>query len=141
MSQELAQILNKYFNNFLIIENKNEIIVDKKEKFDDYKKYGITEFVLEKVCSISNIYEEILTQLYFSSPQEDLEKVSKICDYYIEGKLINNIYIQLKGIFTSLNEQVIKYILSIFRETLYKKNNNIEKESSKNENKENENYK
>ena len=139
MSQELAQILNKYFNNFLIIENKNEIIVDKKEKFDDYKKYGITEFVLEKVCSISNIYEEILTQLYFSSPQEDLEKVSKICDYYIEGKLINNIYIQLKGIFTSLNEQVIKYILSIFRETLDKKNNNIEKEDNKNENKEKEN--
>ena len=68
-------------------------------------------------------------------------KISKICDYYIEGNLMNNIYIQLKGIFTSLNEQVIKYILSIFRETLYKKNNNIEKESSKNENKENENYK
>ena len=65
----MAQILNNYFNNLLIIENNNEIIIDKKDKFDDYKYYGITESVLEKVCSISNIYKEILTQLYFSSPQ------------------------------------------------------------------------
>ena len=140
MYGKLSQVLNNYLNNFLIFEN--EINVDKKEKFEEYEKYGITKFVLEKVCSIDNIYEHILMTLCFSSPKEEKEKISKMCDYYIEGNLMNNIYAQLRGIFTALSEQGMDCILTIFREKLKKNNNdnnnnknNSEKEKEKDSNK------
>ena len=139
MYGKLSQVLNNYLNNFLIFEN--EINVDKKEKFEEYEKYGITKFVLEKVCS-DNIYEHILMTLCFSSPKEEKEKISKMCDYYIEGNLMNNIYAQLRGIFTALSEQGMDCILTIFREKLKKNNNdnnnnknNSEKEKEKDSNK------
>ena len=140
MYGKLSQVLNNYLNNFLIFENKAS--VDKKEKFEEYEKYGITKFVLEKVCSIDNIYEDILMTLCFSSPKEEKEKICKMCDYYIEGNLMNNIYAQLRGIFTALSEQGMDYILTIFREKLKKNNNdndnnknNSEKEKEKDSNK------
>jgi len=140
MYGKLSQVLNNYLNNFLIFENKAS--VDKKEKFQEYEKYGITKFVLEKVCSIDNIYEDILMTLCFSSPKEEKEKICKMCDYYIEGNLMNNIYAQLRGIFTALSEQGMDYILTIFREKLKKNNNdndnnknNSEKEKEKDSNK------
>ena len=140
MYGKLSQVLNNYLNNFLIFEN--ETNVDKKEKFEEYEKYGITKFVLEKVCSIDNIYEHILMTLCFSSPKEEKEKISKMCDYYIEGNLMNNIYAQLRGIFTALSEQGMDCILTIFREKLKKNNNdnnnnknNSEKEKEKDSNK------
>ena len=140
MYGKLSQVLNNYLNNFLIFENNAS--VDKKEKFEEYEKYGITKFVLEKVCSIDNIYEDILMTLCFSSPKEEKEKICKMCDYYIEGNLMNNIYAQLRGIFTALSEQGMDYILTIFREKLKKNNNdndnnknNSEKEKEKDSNK------
>ena len=127
MSGELSQILNKYFNNFLYFKNDNlkEINIDyKNEKFEDYEKYGITKFVLERVSSFSEKYFKILINLNFSSTKKELENLSKICDYYIDGNLMNSIYTELRGIFTTLSEQVMEYILKIFREKLKNKSNN-----------------
>ena len=130
MSGELSQVIYNYFNNFLIIGN-NEINLDKKEKLKEYEKYGLSKFVLEKVSSISELYCKILINLYFPSPKEELEKINKICDYYIDGNLINNVYLQLRGIFTDLTEQIMELILSIFREKINKKNNIIKKDNKK----------
>ena len=138
MSGELSQVLNQYFDNFLIIENKIGESSDKKEKFEEYEKYGLTKFVIEKVSSLSEKYDKMLMDLNFSSPKEDMEKISKICDYYIDGHLINNIYIQLRSIFTGLSEKCMNYILSIFREKL-NKNGNVKKENNNEETNEKEN--
>ena len=132
MSGELSQILNNYFSNFLTIDNEkgNEIErekkVDKNEKIEEYEKYGITKFVLEKVYSLSEIYENILNNINFAPSNKELEIINKICDYYIDGHLMNNIYVQLRDIFTNISEQSMDYILTIFKEKLRnKKNNNI----------------
>jgi hypothetical protein len=143
MYGKLSQVLNNYFNNFLFIEN--EIGLNKKENLQEYEKYGISKFVLEKVCSTEKIYENILISLHFSSPKEEQEKLNKICDYYIEGNLMNNIYMQLRGIFIALTEQCIDYIITIFREKITKNNSNNnnainkEEEEKKEEEKEKEN--
>ena len=126
MSGELSQVLNNYFNNFLSIDNEKEKKVDKNEKIEEYEKLGISKFVLEKVYSLSEIYENILNNLNFASHNKELEIINRICDYYIDGHLMNNIYIQLRDIFTNLSEQRMEYILTIFRERLRnKKNPNI----------------
>ena len=127
MSGELSELLNNYFKIFLSFKEIN----DEKEKdiFSEYEKYGITKFVLEKITSISNNYKNILSCLYFPSNEEEKNKLSKICDYYIEGNLISKIYLQLKGILKSLCEQKMDYILSIFREKLINKNNDLKKDN------------
>ncbi len=141
MYGKLSQVLNNYFNNFLFIESEKSL--DKKEKFEEYEKYGISKFVLERVCSNDKIYENILISLYFSSPKEEQEKINKICEYYIEGNLMNNVYMQLRGIFIALGEQTIDFILSIFREKITTNNNNnqnnneINNEKDKDKEKEN----
>ena len=132
MSGELSEVLNKFFKNYLILENGNEKEINletKNEQFEDYEKYGITKFFLEKISSLSELYTKILINMNFPSGKEELEKVSKICDYYIDGNLMGNIYKQLRGILTTLSEQVLEYILKIFREKLNNKNNNISKKS------------
>ena len=118
MSGELSQILYNYFNNFLTIKADEEANIDKNEKIEEYEKYGITKFVLEKIYSDSENYSKILNNICFSSPVKVLEKISTICDYYIDGNLMNSIYVQLKDIFTSINEQAIEHILSIYSKTL-----------------------
>ena len=140
MSGELSELLNRYFMTFLyfqdIIDNSDENI-EKNNYFKDYEKYGITKFVIEKIISMSDKYNLILKTIYFSPNEDEKEKLSKIFDYYIEGNLINKIYIQLKGIFTSLCEQQLEYILSIFREKLINLNKaNKEKEEKKEVNQE-----
>ena len=126
MSGELSQVLNNYFINFLSIDNEKDKKVNKNEKIEEYEKYGISKFVLEKVYSLSEIYESILNNLNFSSYNKELEIINRICDYYIDGHLMNNIYVQLRDIFTNLSEQRMEYILKIFREKLRnKKNPNI----------------
>ena len=130
MSGELSELLDNYFKTFINFketneenEKENEIINNEKD-FNEYEKLGITKFVIEKITSTSETYNNILSCLCFSSNEEEKENLSKICDYYIEGNLINKIYIKLKGIFTSLCEQQMEYILSIFREKLINNNNN-----------------
>ena len=100
MSGELSQVLNNYFNNFLSRDNEKEKKVD---KIEEYEKYGISKFVLEKVYSLSEIYESILNNLNFASSNKELEIINRICDYYIDGHLMNNIYAQLRDIFTNLS--------------------------------------
>ena len=124
MSREFSQILNNYFNNFLIIENENEINFDKKEKIAEYEKYNFSKFVLDKVSSFSNKHYSILTSLYFPSPKVELEKMKVICDYYIESNLINKIYTQLKGIYIKLSEQVMNNILTLINEIININNGN-----------------
>ena len=135
MSEELSELLHKYFETFLYFQDlndNNEENIDKNNYFKEYEKYGITNFVIEKIISISDKYNLILKSLHFSPNEEEKEKLSKIFDYYIEGNLINKIYIQLKGIFTTLCEQQLEYILSIFREKLINLNKaNKEKEEKK----------
>ena len=125
MSREFSQVLNNYFNNFLIIENENEINFDKREKMAEYEKYNFSKFVIDKVSSFSNKHYSMLTSLYFPSPKVELEKMNIICDYYIESNLIAKIYNQLKGIYTKLSEQVMNNILSLINEII---NINSEKE-------------
>ena len=139
MSGELSELLNNYFKTFLTFKEINEES-NKKNNFDEFEKYGITKFVLEKITSVSETYNFIISSLNFSPNEDEKEKLSKICDYYIEGNLINKIYIQLKGIFTSLLEQQMEQILSIFREKLINKNkeeNSIKDTDNKEEKNEN----
>jgi len=138
MSGELSELLDNYFKTFLSFKEINEEneIINKENIFNKYEKLGITKFVIEKITSTSETYNNILSSLNFSPIEEEKEKLSKICDYYIEGNLINKIYSQLKGIFTSLCEQQMEYILSIFREKLINENNN-KKEEEKNTKEEN----
>ena len=133
MSLELSELLDSYFKSFINFRddmNENKENIDKEKIFAEFEKFGITKFVIEKITSTSDIYNSILSSLYFPSNEEEIEKLSKICEYYIEGNLINKIYIQLKGIFTSLCEQQMEKILSIFREKLIGK----QKEKNKEEN-------
>ena len=131
MSGELSELLNNYFKIFLSFREQNDEISNKENIFKNYEKYGITKFVFDKVNSISEKYNYILSCLYFPSNEEEKEKISKICDYYIEGNLMNKIYIKLKEIFTSLCEQKMQYILTIFREKLIdNEKNKIEKKDS-----------
>ena len=144
MSGELSELLNNYFKTFLTFKEINEEN-NKKNNFDEFEKYGITKFVLEKITSVSETYNFIISSLNFSPNEDEKEKLSKICDYYIEGNLINKIYIQLKGIFTSLLEQQMEQILSIFREKLINKNKeensnkDTDNKEEKNENQKEEN--
>ena len=144
MSGELSELLNNYFKTFLTFKEINEES-NKKNNFDEFEKYGITKFVLEKITSVSETYNFIISSLNFSPNEDEKEKLSKICDYYIEGNLINKIYIQLKGIFTSLMEQQMEQILSIFREKLINKNKeessikDTDNKEEKNENQKEEN--
>ena len=135
MSGELSELLNKYFKSFLYFKEQNDENISKENKFKEYEKYGISNFIIEKITSISEIYNSILSSLYFSPNEEEKEKLNKMCDYYIEGNLINKIYIQLKKIFTSLCEQQMENILSIFREKLI----NINKVKKEEENTQEEN--
>ena len=141
MSGELSQVLNQFFDNFLIFEIKSETNIDKNDKIEEYQKYGLSKFVLERVFSTSELYENILISLCFPSSNESLEKIDKICDYYIDGHLINQIYVQLREIFSTLSEKSMDYILTIFREKLKNNNvplNNNENDKDKNEKKETE---
>ena len=141
MSGELSELLNNYFKTFLTFKEINEES-NKKNNFDEFEKYGITKFVLEKITSVSETYNFIISSLNFSPNEDEKEKLSKICDYYIEGNLINKIYIQLKGIFTSLLEQQMEQILSIFREKLINKNKEeISNKDTDNKEEKNENQK
>ena len=124
MSREFSQVLNNYFNNFLIIENENEINFDKKEKMAEYEKYNFSKFVLDKVSSFSNKHYSMLASLYFPSPKVELEKMDVICDYYIESNLISKIYNQIKGIYVKLTEQVMNNILSLVNELININNEN-----------------
>ena len=130
MSGELSQVIYNFFNNFLIIGN-GEKNLDKNAKLKEYEKYGLSKFVLEKISSISELYSNILINLDFNSPKKELEKISKICDYYIDGHLINNVYLQLRGIFTDLTEQNMELILTIFRGKINNKSDNIIKNNKK----------
>ena len=131
MSGELSQVLNQFFDNFLIFEIKNENNLDKNDKIEEYQKYGLSKFVLERVFSTSEKYKNILISICFPSSNEALEKIDKICDYYIDGHLINQIYVQLREIFTNLSEKSMDYILTIFREKL--KNNNVAPDNNEND--------
>ena len=114
MSGELSELLKNYFKKFLYfqdLDDINEENIEQNNYFKEYEKYGITNFVIEKITSVSNKYNLILKSLYFSPNEDEKEKLSKIFDYYIEGNLINKIYIQLRGIFTSLCEKQMEYIL------------------------------
>ena len=137
MSGELSQVLYNYFNNFLTIKTNEDTNIDKNEKMEEYEKYGISKFVLEKIYSNSENYSKILNNIYFSPSQKEIEKISTICDYYIDGHLMNSIYLQLRDIFTAINEQVIEHILSIYNEKLKNINENkIIKEIDKDKDKE-----
>ena len=139
LSGELSQVIYNYFNNFITIGNEKEI--NNTEKIEEYEKYGISKFVLEKIYSNSEFYSLILNNINIPSPKEELEKISKICEYYIEGNLMSNIFLQLRGIFIVLGDQIMEQILTIFNGKLNNKANAVKKENKSNENesKENEN--
>ena len=124
MSGEFSQVLNNYFDSFLIIENEEEVNIDKKEKIEEFQKYNFSKFVIEKVSSFSEKHNSMLTSLYFPSPKEVLEKMNVIFDYYIEGNLISKIYTQLKGIFTKISEQTMNNILSMLNSQISPTNEN-----------------
>ena len=136
MSNELTKLLNNYFNNYIIIENEKEINEDKKEKMEQYEKYNISKFVLEKIFSFSENHTEAITSFHTPSPEEELEKISNIYDYFIENDLIADIYRQLKEIFGQLSEQVMNKILFIFNEKFKTSNepDNIPQEKSNQDN-------
>ena len=100
MSGELSQVLNNYFSTFIYLEP-NPI----EENREIYKRYNISKFVLEKISSFQQKYNDLLISFSFSDPKEELEKMSDICDYYIKSNLINNLYTQLRGIFLTLSEK------------------------------------
>jgi hypothetical protein len=147
MSNQLSKVLNNYFNDYIILENENEVN-EEKEKMEKYEKYNISKFVLEKISSFSQKHKAILTSFSFPSPEKEFEKLNSIYDYYIESDLLNNIYIILREIFSELSKQVMNNILSIFNEkikissesgnTLQQDNSTSTENGTQNENKESE---
>jgi len=134
ISRQLSQLLNNYFNNFLIIENEED--VDKNEKWKQFEKYNISKFVLDKISSFSEKYNKLLASINFLTPKEELNKMDGICDYYIESNLMTKIYNQLRGIFTTLSEQVMNNIISLFNDKVNDDDGNEEITDTTNENKE-----
>ena len=127
MSGELSQVLNNYFSTFIYLEP-NPI----EENREIYKLYNISKFVLEKISSFQQKYNNLLISFSFSDPKEELEKMSDICDYYIKSNLINNLYTQLRGIFLTLAENTMNNIISLFNEELTK-NDEINEDKIKGE--------
>ena len=127
MSGELSQVLNNYFSTFIYLEP-NPI----EENREIYKRYNISKFVLEKISSFQQKYNDLLISFSFSDPKEELEKMSDICDYYIKSNLINNLYTQLRGIFLTLAENTMNNIISLFNEELTK-NDEINEDKIKGE--------
>ncbi len=68
---------------------------------------------MNKIKYISTKHDYILSNLYFPSNEK-----KKINDYYIGGKLINKIYIQLRGIFAFYAIKKFNFFLIILREKL-----------------------
>ena len=131
MSEEYSKVLNNYFNNFLLIENESEI--KKKEKLEIYKKYNFSEFILEKISSFSDRHSSIIFSLYFPPFNEEISKIDSICDYYIESNLLIKLYEQLRGIFSTLSENIIKKIYLILKEKIIIKNEDGNEEIIENE--------
>ena len=136
ISRQLSQLLNNYFNNFLIIENEED--VDKNQKWEQFEKYNISKFVLDKISSFSEKYNKLLTSINFLTPKEELNKMDGICDYYIESNLMTKIYNQLRGIFTTLSEQVMNNIISLFNDKIKDDDENEKLTNTTNEDKETE---
>ena len=136
ISRQLSQLLNNYFNNFLIIENEED--VDKNQKWEQFEKYNISKFVLDKISSFSEKYNKLLTSINFLTPKEELNKMDGICDYYIESNLMTKIYNQLRGIFTTLSEQVMNNIISLFNDKIKDDDENEKITDTTNEDKETE---
>ena len=126
MSGELSQLLNNYFNNFLVLDNENEVNIDKNEKMKQFENYNISKFVLDKISSFSEKHSSMLTSLYFPSPKKELEKMDVISNYYIESNLIIKVYNQLKNIFTTLCDEVMNKIIIILNDKINSNNENIE---------------
>ena len=61
-----------------------------------------------------------------------------ICDYYIESNLMTKIYNQLRGIFTTLSEQVMNNIISLFNDKIKDDDENEKITDTTNEDKETE---
>ena len=119
MSGELSQVLTNYFNNFIIIESKTEEENDNNKSQNQFLvKYDISEFVSKKIFSFNKKYKNMINNINFSEPKEELEKMGDICDYYIKSNLINNMYTQLRGIFLTLSENILDNIISSFKEEL-----------------------
>mgnify|MGYP006873023955 CR=1 FL=1 len=137
ISRQLSQLLNNYFNNFLIIENEED--VDKNKKWEQFEKYNISTFVLDKISSFSEKYNKLLTSINFLTPKEEMNKMSGFCDYYIENNLMSKIYNQLRGIFTTLSEEVMNNIISLFSDKVRDDDENEEIADTTNKNKETEN--
>ena len=137
ISRQLSQLLNNYFNNFLVIEYEED--VDSNKKWEKFEKYNISKFVLDKISSFSEKFHNLLTSINFLTPQEELNKMDGICDYYIESNLMTKIYNQLRGIFTTLSEQVMNNIISLFNDKIKDDDENEDITDTTNENKETEN--
>ena len=63
MSEELSELLNKYFKTFLYFQDSddnNDENIEKNNYFKDYEKYGITQFVIEKIISFNLFLEKIM---------------------------------------------------------------------------------
>ena len=128
MSGELSQLLNNYFYNFLILDNENEVNIDKNEKMKQFENYNISKFVLEKISSFSEKHSSMLTSLSFPSPKKELEKMDVISNYYIESNLIVKVYNQLRNIFTTLCDEVMNKIIIILNDKMNSNNENIEED-------------
>ena len=119
MSDELSQVLNDYFNSFIII-TKNE----ENEK-NNYEQYGMTKFICEKIVEMGG--EKYVGFISFKDEGEEIKKIKEICDYYVDSNLINNIQNKLKSIFGKLSTETMNKLFEIFD-----KNKNI-KEIKENE--------
>ena len=80
MLGELSDILNYYFENYLLLD------YDIKESnYELNKKYNISKFVFEKITLYPKKYKDILVSLNFSDEKDTFEKINDIYDYYIKN--------------------------------------------------------
>ena len=105
MSDELSQVLNDYFNSFIII-TKN------KENNNNYEQYGMTKFVCEKIIEMGG--EKYIGYMSFREEGEEIKKIKEICDYFVDSNLINNIQSKLKSIFGKLSTENMNKLFEIF---------------------------
>ena len=106
MSGEMTQILNKFFDDFITID---EDITNNHEFFQ------ISQKTFDEFISYSPSIKNLLTHLNFKELREEIEQINNVCIYYIQNNLISNIYTKLRGIFTNISNDYINKILELLK--------------------------
>ena len=120
MSGELSQILIDYFNGYAFIDETYE---------NNHETYKISENNYNILYSSSYGIKHLLEHLQFKKPNDEIEKINSVCEYFIQNNLINSIYTKLRGIFTNLTNDILNKIIEFLKTEIERKEEKEDEES------------